>query len=731
MGPNIRCTLTWTKIAGGTESVSNFKPLGYDTSTLVLERDDSDDGGHSVLEKFEADFVFIGDAYNILFDADATDGPDANVSLVVELSLNKNVWETIFTGQVDLAAFNEYWSIGGIPYKITVPILRNDLWQTFINRKRSAVNLMGNRLDGGAGVTLTPLTQRMTTQKIRQLFDSTRVSALFFDDLDTVNKYGIIEPEIITRDEINARNNQQNSRTAVGNVEGSNVVPDAMFTIEWGGLYVFDLKLTISGAIAPLTQITDVAGKIQFNNDAPISMVLSQHTVSGQNFSKLSYVSSHTLARGTKIRFWFEYTGATTRQLYWFPTGSFTADHPNVFDILADTVYDDSTAQALFAHDVGYLITDKIVGADKFYAPYFGDTVKTAITYDEQDFGFRYTMLQGHQVRTRTFTDKPWAWTWQGWFDGLNRIFMLGYGPEMIDGVEKIVVRKREEYYTQESSLTLRGVAGVKRSHDLTKLPRTIKIGYEEAPCEEFGALDDPQSIVDYNTRMQRSGEPKESVSALIAAGLVIEATRRKQLELNRDWRFDNKVFIISIDGFSGSDPLPEFDAHFSALDGFNNVDARYNIRLWPVFNLLRHLPALTVGLTKYPSSKLLFGRGELNVNAEGTMDHTTDNIFTADTLVSQSQDIDVNTSVQRGGALHSDEMLTFAHGLSLSEYKTLRDYRHKGFNVIPIGDELSLFDETFDYTFHDLPPQYRVFIKRISWNIFDQKANFQVWKAI
>lgn len=726
MGPDIRCSLTWTKIAGGTEVVNNFKPLGYDTSTLILERDEE---GHSVLEKFEADFVFAGTSFNLLRSADLTDGPDANVSLVVEMSFNKNVWETIYTGQVDLAAMNEYWSTGGVPYKVTAPLLRNDLWQTFINRRQSSVNIMGERLDGGAGVALAPLTQRMTTQKIRQLFTSTRTSSIFFDDLDTVNKYGIIEPEIITRDEISDRNPLQNARTAVGNAAGSSMVPDAMYTTKWAGSYAFDIALIISGSIPVSSQITDITAYIQINTDAPIAFTLSQHSVSGNNFSKLSYAATHALARGAKVRFWFEYTGATFRQFYWMPEVSDL--HPNKFNIVADTVFQDSTAEALFAHDVGYLLTDKLVGADKFYSPFFGDTVKTAIAYASQGYGFRYTMLPGHQVRTRTLADYPWAWTWKEWFDGLDRVFMLGYGPETIEGVEKIVVRGREEYYVQDSSLVLSGVTGIKRSHDLTKLPRTIKIGYESAPCEEFGVLDDAQSVVNYNTRMQRSGEPKESVSPLIAAGLVIEATRRKQLELNRDWRFDNKVFIISIDGFAGADPLPEFDAHFTNLAGFNNTDARYNIRLWPVFNLLRHLPALTVGLTKYATSKLKFGKGELNTNVEGTMDHTTDNILTADTLVSQSQDVDVNTEVQRGGALHSDEMFTFSHGLSLSEYKTLRDNRHKGLGIVPSLEGLGLFDLSFDYTFQDIGPGYRGFIKKVGWKIFKQKADFQVWKSI
>lgn len=730
--PDFRCSFTWTPRDGsGAQFLTGFKPLGWKGTRMLLERHE----GHSVIEKISADYTFIGEAQTFLLAVDAQDGPDANVQFVGEVSFDEGVFEVLFNMQLNMALFSDLSANNGIPYKFTAPTFKEDTWQTFINRQRSVINIAGNNMDGEAVDAPNTKTLKLNTQKIRQLFSARRSSSLFYD-LDTTNLYGIPVPDVVDTDEIKSRNKFDNVVTPQGSVAGVAVLPDAFWTVEWSGSYAFNIIKTISGSVPVLTQLTDIAAYIQINDAAPIAFTLSQHSVSGNDFSKLSYAASHTLVRGDKVRIWFEYTGATFRQFYWISTQSFTADHPNVFDVTADTTFDNTECESLLAHDAGAALTDRILGPDKFYSPFFGHTTLTAalaVAYTENGCGYRYALTRGNQLRGNTFSAKPWAWSWLEWFESLDAIHMLGYGMEIVTGfgTPVIVVHGREHFYDSASSMTLLGVQSIKRSRDSSLINRAVNIGYSAAECEEFGVLDDAHGMVKYNTGLRRVGETKTIQSPLIAAGLVIEATRRKQIEPSKDWRFDNSVFIISTDGLDGAKLEPEFDAHFTGLAGFYNTDARYNIRLWPIFNLLRNLPSLIIGLAHWLDTDFIFSTGNLNTLVEGEMDAATDCIYTADTAVAQNQDVALNTTLSRGAALHSDQVYDFSHPLAYSEYKVIRSNSNMAIGVVPEGTLSGIFDDTFDFTFNEAPIEYRAFIRTVDWGVFEGRAEFSLYKAV
>lgn len=126
----------------GVNSYQINEPDGWKDSTLKLERDKL---FHSLIEHFEGSFIFYGDngringGYHILKEWDLQDGPDADITLLIEYADDNVNFYELFSGQLDMSLAE--WMID---HKVRIPIIKDEFWATFMNRKDTPVNLIAD-----------------------------------------------------------------------------------------------------------------------------------------------------------------------------------------------------------------------------------------------------------------------------------------------------------------------------------------------------------------------------------------------------------------------------------------------------------------------------------------------------------------------------------------------------------------------------------------------------------
>lgn len=132
-----------------TETLEINEPDGWRDAILKLARDKD---FRSLIEFFDGSFIFYGDngvvngGIEFIKRYDQLYGPDANLEMLIELTLNDVDYETVFNGQLDLSLAEEM-----MDNKIRVPIIRDNFWAKFYNRRDTPVNLHATvDLDGNA-----------------------------------------------------------------------------------------------------------------------------------------------------------------------------------------------------------------------------------------------------------------------------------------------------------------------------------------------------------------------------------------------------------------------------------------------------------------------------------------------------------------------------------------------------------------------------------------------------
>lgn len=219
------------------------EPDGWRDSTLKLERDKL---FHSLIEHFEGSFIFYGNngringGYHFLKDWDAQDGPDADITLVIEYSDNNVDFYEIFTGQLDMSLAE--WMID---HKVRIPIIKDNFWATFMNRKETPVNLIATEdLDDEEVEELVDdISIDLPSQKIRYNGDYNWLDTFTYyedEDLDFAIVAQLDWDETIVDDL--RKFNLPRALIAIGD----NVIWDVVtgiFEAPWDGEYTFNIRL--------------------------------------------------------------------------------------------------------------------------------------------------------------------------------------------------------------------------------------------------------------------------------------------------------------------------------------------------------------------------------------------------------------------------------------------------------------------------------------------------------
>lgn len=386
------------------------------------------------------------------------------------------------------------------------------------------------------------------------------------------------------------------------------------------------------------------------------------------------------------------------------------------------SVFRKTNGSGFLLHDVGAAITDRVIGElDTFYSKYLGGLLTQARQYAENGCAWAYALIKGLQLRQYSLTEKPFFLSFNQWWKGADPILGLSLCYDIVDGNPVIRVEKRN--YTKDisegTSLDFSSVRQITRKYDNNIIYNKVEIGYARWQAEDVGGIDDPQTKRTYATRFKKVGKGIQIYSEFIAASLAIETTRRQTRIKSADYKFDNETFIIALNpDLQEESPdvspdllqfIPELDENFTSITGLLNSETRYNLRLTPARNFLRHQASLQGCLQDYLGSEFKF------VGGEGNYDMTSEMIEQSPDC--SNEDYEGNVLDEKGNIVVTDDFLHLTDlyeadiPMEWDEYNTIRNNRRK-----PIG--ISLTDE-------DHVP---MFIKTLSYRPVKGSATVLMW---
>lgn len=721
------------------------QPDGWKDAKLKLERDIN---FKSINEYFDGSFIFYGDngitngGIDYIKEVEQTQGPDAQITITIRVSLDGYNYESCFDGILNL------FGIIAMPdNKIQVPIIPNDFWTRFINRLDTPVNIQsGLSLDDEDVNNFDSINLKLTSQKIQkkriayEILPSDEWVRNGVNNTFELDDYIQISfSDNVVLDEI----------TEFFNIPTS-INPDLPVNIllaEFGGDYNFDIQIGIFtvtvdvGDVEFIDSNSYVQFYIQKNIEAPIALTHSIESYPGifipasgetdtLRLNLYKYNNTLSLTAGDEVRVYGQIInvgfGGAQQQII-LATNEYEADNSfcDIFNpddcidynsiigidrtylkITAQTIFPESNAFSFFVHDVGGQIVDRYTSlSDRFYSEHLGSDRTLYRQYDADGCGWKYAISKGLQIRQYSLIEKPFFMSFNQWWKGINPVLCLGLGYEEVDGVQVIRVEQMEHFYDASSvSVNISNVRQISRSYDQDKIFKTVKVGYSKWQSEDISGIDDAQTKHTYATRLQKAGVDLTLESDFIAASLAIETTRRTTRLKSADYKFDNETFLIAVNPIpidvspetspDVTDFEPELDENFSSINNLLNAETRYNSRITPTRNLMRWIRYVSGCLQSYIDSKFKFVSGEGNYDMTSDMLNVSDGCDEVKNEISEKQDLPVSND-----PLHLSLSYEIVVPMEWEDYLLIRNNRKKAIGISQTTtDHVKFFIDTLEY---------------------------------
>jgi hypothetical protein len=283
-------------------------------------------------------------------------------------------------------------------------------------------------------------------------------------------------------------------------------------------------------------------------------------------------------------------------------------------------------------------------------------------------------------------------------------IFLVVPTPDIVTEDEQVLrVEERAHVYDDIPVVNIDNVLQISREYDTDLIYKKIEVGYANWKSEDISGIDDPQAVHTYAARFKKMGTELSLKSEFIAASLAIETTRRQTIEKSKDYKFDDNTFIIAInpDNVSPDSYVPELDENFDDIQNLLNSETRYNTRITPPRNLLRHANVIFGCLQSYLNSFLKFVGGEGNYDMTSKMTTSLgtpgsdclNESFDGNTL-SEKQDIQVTDEYIHLPLLYSIEI-----NMSWETYNSIRTNRKKAIGISQTeSDHQPFFIKSLEY---------------------------------
>lgn len=669
MTPLYKTTITHPVHAIGGTVVD--EPLGLKEAELQLERDPD---FHSLVETFDGTFVWWGSAYTLLKTIKASDGPKGRPEIKFEITFDGLTYDTLFVGLIDLSLSEDITKISS-GYKMVAPVIRNDFWAKFINRKNFAVDLQAAvDVDGNARTPIAKITLPLPCQPLRKTYNGFNGSTWFYSAMPA-GQFGVISFDGVGKDEIETRDTDENAV--------SSTLPKPFITAKEPGGYTFDITIFINstGAFPGGSRVLGIDCYIQHNGTATPMTVTQLGTNGVDGRTQFTATVGYTALMGDAFRVYFKNTSGAPVSFYWLN------HYFSYLTLDADTTFPDSSTDAYLIGDAAESILSKIVGAD-------GVQISSFFTGCIQQIA----MARGKHIRGNLFSDpsKKFTLSFNEWWECWAPVLNMAMGYTKVAGVDKMEIGLISDFYNPATSLNLSGIPNIVTTYDLDKLYRSLTIGFQKWAVGSYTSIDDPQTKHEYiNPDFATIGREYTQLSKAVMASLAIEQTRRMALEPNVNWQLDEDIIGIALNALAGS-PTPEVGGDFAAITNLLNASTRYNIRHSVARIFKRNRSWFQCCLVEPAGTGFNFASGEGNlVMTQQFTPAQCEAVGSPDAVLTENQNMAYD-----GEYIFIPEVATINEApMSWADYKTIVANRHKAVGISASDSgHVSMFIESLSY---------------------------------
>jgi hypothetical protein len=659
-------------------SIIISEPIGWKTASVGLERHPK---FGSLIEFYKSDFKIYGSDFVLnggrdwVKSIESLYGLDALIGLRLRYSDNDEPFRIFFLGQVPIVKIVEEVDLSHL---ITIMFSPVDFWTKFVSRFELPVDIQSAlSIDGDSVDVIPPIDLPLPSQVIqKKYFSEIQGYGPRLEDVPFM-QYVHGTPDNVIISEIQDAFDYF-YEISVG-------IPVEFIWTREAGTYNLNLRVTAS---------TSTSGSGALRNVDSFNLYI-RHNSTDYIFTKSDFgtfplawtecvlVQALTINPGDKIIFFaqcdqnFERSFSIWGKLGVHSLGAGVVDNitglenPTFFDITAETVTPETSADGFLVHDVGMAITDRIVNGDKsFYSEYLGNP-QTARIYAARGCASDNVLLRGLQLRGYTLAERSFSLSMKDWYEGFNPMYNMGIGYDrrIVDGVLKdiIEVEEYEKFFdASATSVDFLNVRKIKRYYAEDQIFNLIVNGYAKGESETSMGLNDPQLEQQRSTLFKNVGKRLDIISKFIAASVAVESTRRSVKEQSADHKFDNDVFVIAALYDAGAF-RPELGSDFLAVTNLLNADTRYNIRHSCARVFERWKKYLSGMMWQYPSASFSFrtGKGNYTMTSQMTASACQDT-FGGNVLV-ENADLPVSSDF-----IFIPMPYQIEHAMSIQEYETI-----------------------------------------------------------
>ena len=600
-------------------------PINWDNSEKTLKRSPKTFG---VVTELSKDLEFVKESKAFLDTAYLIKGIEASVSM--EEYRNYPDKDGDYLHSTGVFDFSQYKTS---KIKTKVPFKTGGLNAQIKAQFKEKFEL--ERLESITGAAIDELSKIDFNLSARQIL---RLSELKSEPYETSQYYGDVSnsyPEILNITPLmslvsdsDSANLQQVVLEPVGLTISGAPILDRL-NLEQGNCFYFnsDLAKTITATIDIDVELSGsydsrvcfvalIKTDSNFNRIAHPNEVLYDDgsLINGALLLKVNTTISIDLAQNENLSLVvfadvFRNSGVANAQIRYYPK-------PITINISEDSTFPDTPTKAVRFHEVGEKLMQIITGKKKaFYSEFFG----------RKDLGYANTGEFGNTALSlgfwiRQFFDKNLQFSLSDYLETANAIFNTGYGIEMINGKETLVLEDLKYFFQEEIGIVLPNqVSNVEREVATEFYNSSIEIGYEKPDgdilYQEAMGLDEYNGKRGFTQPITRVDTTFKKISKARADRYGIEFARRKPKESfpEQDTRYDSSAFLFDL-----IDEIGQFrerlwqDDYETAPTGVYSPETATNLRLTPFRNLERHGWFFGSGLQKFQTDKIRFSNSTL-----------------------------------------------------------------------------------------------------------------------
>lgn len=471
------------------EFVEISPPDGWTGATLKLARDKD---FHSLIEFFDGSFIFYGNngevngGINNIKAWEQHGGPDSTILFFADFTYNEQNFYQIFAGQLDLSLSEE------LPdRKFRIPIIRDDFWAKFYNRKETPVNLQAlTDLDGEAITPVDTIDLNLISQIILKTTLYKGFDAMGNWDLgatgdltssskppDTQTEEIILWSQVATvldtaeiKDSFTLPTAFQDTEPTINLIEFLNESGEVRVRWRFRMALTVDLYYTPNETDSTKIRSVEIQTDLYYrlNNDAITFLEGENGIETFTPYSQTTGVQKQLTATifqdfylpfgldidvnpGDLFYFYAKHTITIiyevgdddpnsaawgVKRITGFINSYQGESDPNYVRVEFDSLFRDTVAPGFFVHDSAAAITKGHgLGVDNpFYSEFFGGLLTTARQYQSDGCAWNHANLKGLQARGYTLTEKPYSMTFMQWWKGIYPIFNTCLFYDTIEG---------------------------------------------------------------------------------------------------------------------------------------------------------------------------------------------------------------------------------------------------------------------------------------------------------